>query len=62
MKGEMPDRSSIPTVRDVDLSGQKTLDLYVAHVAAWEPCNLHDLGLFLGGICTAQILHNSSLL
>ena len=35
--------------------------IYVAHVAGWEPHSLHDLGhVFLGWICTTQILHNLS--
>ena len=37
-------------------------DLYdLAHDAAWEPHNLHNLGHgFMGWICAAQILHNVS--
>ena len=40
-------------------------DLYdLAHVAGWEPCNLHDLGQvsWVGSvlICTVQILQNLS--
>ena len=35
------------------------------HVAAWEPCDLHDLYtqaiIFQGWICTKQIVHNNSL-
>ena len=36
-------------------------DLYdLAHVAGWEPCNLHDLGLvsWVGPVWTIQILYN----
>ena len=35
----------IPTNHDLDISGQKKLDLYdPAHIAGWEPYKLHDLG------------------
>ena len=36
-------------------------DLYdLAHVARWEPCNLHYLTCFLGSIGTIHILHTIS--
>ena len=53
---------------DLDLQGRSIPDLYdlydlydLAHVAGWEPHNLHDLGLFsLGLICTIRILRSTS--
>ena len=49
---------------DLVLSGKIHLfpDLYnLAHVAGWEPYNLHDLGhVSKGLICTLQILHSVS--
>ena len=52
---------------DLDLPGRADIipDLYdvLAHVAAWGPCCLHDLGQvgLLGRICSIQILRNVSL-
>ena len=57
------DRSRFPLH---DIQGKYIPDLYdlydlydLAHVAAWEPYNLHDLArVSWVGVCTIQILRN----